>query len=40
MRDLKKYINPLVYAYNGIPHESLEISPYKLMFLRGPKLPV
>jgi transposase InsO family protein len=38
--DWKKYIDPLVFAYNCTPHESTGISPFELMFLRKPKLPI
>jgi transposase InsO family protein len=38
--DWKKYIDPLVFAYNCTPHESTKVSPFELMFLRKPKLPI
>ena len=38
--DWKKYVNPLVYAYNCIPHDSTGFSPFELMFGRKPKLPI
>ena len=38
--DWKKYVAPLVFAYNSIPHESTQYSPYQLMFGRKPKLPI
>lgn len=34
--DWKRYIKPLVYAYNCTPHE---VSPYEFMFGRKPRLP-
>lgn len=39
-QDWKKYISPLVYAYNTTKHESTGYTPYELMFGRTPKLPI
>lgn len=36
----KKYLSPLVQAYNSTRHESTGQSPYRLMFGREPLLPV
>ena len=38
--DWKQYIVPLVHAYNCIRHESTVFSPYLLLFVREPKLPI
>ena len=38
--DWKKYVNFLVYSYNCTPHESIRVSPFKLMFGCKPKLPI
>ena len=39
-KDWRKYINPLVYAYNCIPHEATRVAPHELMFGRAPRLPI
>ena len=36
----KKYVNPLIFAYNCTKHETTGFSPFQLMFGRQPKLPV
>ena len=38
--DWKKYIQPLVYAYNCTRHETTKYAPFELMFGRKPKLPI
>ena len=38
--DWKKYVAPLVYAYNNTRHETTKFSPFYVMFGRKGKLPV
>ena len=39
-KDWKRYVAPLVHAYNSIRHESTYQSPFFLMFDREPRLPI
>ena len=39
-KDWKKFIPPLVYAYNSTCHDSSGFSPYFLLFGREPRLPI
>jgi transposase InsO family protein len=38
--DWKSYIGPIVHAYNRMKQETTKISPYHLMFVREPNLPI
>ena len=39
-KDWKRYVGPLVHAYNSLRHDTTGYSPYFLMFGRQPRLPV
>ena len=39
-KDWKRYVDPLVHAYNSLRHDTTGYSPYFLMFGRQPRLPV
>ena len=39
-KDWKRYVGPLVHAYNSLRHDTTGYSPYFRMFGRQPRLPV
>jgi hypothetical protein len=39
-RNWNKYLQPLVFAYNAMKHESTGFSPFELMFGRKPRLAI